>query len=374
MNELGGLVAERIRRDGPMPFAAFMQLALYHPRHGYYAAGPRTGWRGDFVTSPEIDPAFGALWASAFERVWLASGRPGGFSIVEVGPGEGGFAAAVLDAVGSDLRRALRYVLVERSADARARQRARLGDATGVTWVASIVDLSTAAAGVVFANEVLDNVPVHVVESRDGELMEVCVTVRDGALAEELLPPSNPELAAFVRRTGVDLADGARYEVGLGAESMARRLAGAIERGALFFVDYGDTAERLSRRHEGTLVAYGASGASTDLLTEPGTRDITSHANWTAIERVLRESGMQVQPPTAQADVLRGFGLGLIDDRLRAAHADALDSKDGVAAVAALSRRHALRALVDPAGLGGLHVLAATKAVNFKLERRTGAG
>lgn len=365
MNELESLVAERIRRDGPMPFAAFMQLALYHPRHGYYSGGPRTGWRGDFVTSPEIDPAYGALWAGAFERVWVAAGRPDGFSIVEVGPGEGGFAAAVLDAIAPDLRRSLRYVLVERSADARGRQRARLGDPTGVTWVASIVDLATAPAGVVFANEVLDNVPVHVVESRDGELMEVCVTVRDGALDEELLPPSNPELAAFVRRTGIDLSDGTRYEVGLGAESMARRLSGAIDRGALFFVDYGDTAERLSQRREGTLVAYGPSGASTDLLTEPGTRDITSHANWTAIERVLRESGTDVQPPTAQADVLRALGLAVIDDRLRTAHADALANRDGVAAVAALSRRHALRALVDPGGLGGLQVLAATKGVSF---------
>ncbi|MQB00082.1 MAG: hypothetical protein GEU78_07270 [Actinobacteria bacterium] len=373
MTDLEHILIERIRRDGPMPFAAFMQLALYHPRHGYYARGPRTGWKGDFITSPELDPAYGGLWALAFQQVWLSAGRPEGFTIVEVGPGEGGFAAAVLGAIEPALRTSLRYVLVERTPEGQARQRERLGDPGDVVWVPSIVDLGSAPIGVVFANEVLDNVPVHVVELRDGELMEVCVTVRDGGLGKELLPPSSPELAAFVERTRAQLADGTRYEVGLGAVSMARRLAGIIDRGALFFVDYGDTAEGLSARPGGTLLTYGGSGASPDLLSEPGERDITSHANWTAIDRVLREAGMEVQGPAPQANVLRGLGLGVVDDELRAAHAEALRNKDGVRAVAALSRRQALGVLVDPAGLGGLQVVAGMRGVTFNLGSDAGA-
>src|SRR5688500_394644 len=107
-----------------MPFAAYMQAALYHPQHGYYATGARrTGWEGDFVTSPELDPAFGELWARAFEEIWSGCGRPASFRVVEVGPGEGGFAAAVLAAVNGELGAVLEYCLVERSPDAEARQR-----------------------------------------------------------------------------------------------------------------------------------------------------------------------------------------------------------------------------------------------------------
>jgi SAM-dependent MidA family methyltransferase len=364
VTELEGILIERIRREGPMPFAAFMQLALYHPRHGYYSAGPRTGWRGDYITSPELDPAYGELWARSFERVWDACGRPDGFAIVEVGPGEGGFAQAALNAIDPAMRRSVRYILVERVAEVERRQRQRLGEAEGVEWVPSIVDLPSLPAGVVFANEVLDNLPVHVVEGRDGSVLEVCVTVQGDALTEELRPPSNPELSAYLERLAIEPVDGARYEIGLGAESMVRRLAGTLDRGAVFFVDYGDTAERLAERHGGTLVTYGKGAAGTDPLESAGEQDITSHANWTAVARVLRETSMEVLGPDLQADVLRSLGIAELDRELRAAHDRALAEKDGAGAVAALSRRQALRALIDQAGLGGLQVMIGIRGVH----------
>jgi SAM-dependent MidA family methyltransferase len=36
MTPAGLLLAEEIRRDGPVPFSRFMEVALYHPEHGYY--------------------------------------------------------------------------------------------------------------------------------------------------------------------------------------------------------------------------------------------------------------------------------------------------------------------------------------------------
>ncbi|MGH2729464.1 MAG: class I SAM-dependent methyltransferase, partial [Actinomycetota bacterium] len=87
------LVRERVRADGPMTFADYMSLALYDPDFGYYASGAeRTGWRGHFLTSSELDPAWAALWARGFEQIWDGCGRPDHFTLVEVGPGEGTFA------------------------------------------------------------------------------------------------------------------------------------------------------------------------------------------------------------------------------------------------------------------------------------------
>ncbi|MGH2694669.1 MAG: SAM-dependent methyltransferase, partial [Actinomycetota bacterium] len=114
MTALGEIIAERIRAGGPMPFAAFMSLALYHHRHGYYADAARTGFAGHFLTSPELDPAFGELWAEGLARIWDACGRPERFEVIEVGPGEGTFAAAVLAAAPRELAAALVYRLVER--------------------------------------------------------------------------------------------------------------------------------------------------------------------------------------------------------------------------------------------------------------------
>src|SRR5204862_1791428 len=43
------LVRERIARDGPLPFSDVMQLALYHPEHGYYSNLRGFGADGDFI-------------------------------------------------------------------------------------------------------------------------------------------------------------------------------------------------------------------------------------------------------------------------------------------------------------------------------------
>jgi len=77
---------ERIRSTGPMPFVDYMQLALYHPRHGYYTT--RVPGHGvDYATAPTITPWFGRLVRRELHRMWEALGQPDPFTIVEVGAG-----------------------------------------------------------------------------------------------------------------------------------------------------------------------------------------------------------------------------------------------------------------------------------------------
>ena len=62
---------DRLRREGPLPFSVFMEAALYDPTDGFYAAGGRAGGRsGDFLTSPEVGPLFGAVLARAIDTWW----------------------------------------------------------------------------------------------------------------------------------------------------------------------------------------------------------------------------------------------------------------------------------------------------------------
>src|SRR5438105_1994918 len=97
-----------------------MELALYEPEHGFYATTGAAGRRGDFLTAPEIGPLFGAVVARALDTWWRAAGEPDPYVVVEAGAGAGTLALSVLAASPSCLR-ALRYVLVERSAALRAR-------------------------------------------------------------------------------------------------------------------------------------------------------------------------------------------------------------------------------------------------------------
>jgi SAM-dependent MidA family methyltransferase len=347
-----------------MPFAAYMSHVLYHPRHGYYASGPeRTGWRGHFLTSPELDPAFGALWARGFEEIWESCGRPGEFTVTEIGPGEGGFARAVLGEIEGPFGRALTYRLVERLPALEARQRELLAHAGRVEWSRSITEVAPVEAGIVFANEVVDNLPVHLVEARAGAVVEICVAVDGDGLGFVALPPSSPELERFLDRVGVTLPDGNRMEVPLAAESLIARSAALVGRGAVVLVDYGDDAQSLADRPAGTLLAYSSAGVDDDVLLDPGGRDVTVHANWTAITRAMEASGLTVSGPILQRDVLRALGLDRLDRELRAAHDAAIAEGRGADAVRALSRRQALGALADPAGLGRLEVIVGTKGM-----------
>lgn len=364
MTELERILHERISRDGPLPFGAFMQLALYHPRFGYYSGGrERAGWRGHFLTSPELDPAYGRLWARAFESVWTACGSPESFEVVEVGPGEGGFAHAVLSSAGGPFGEALRYRLVERVPEVAERQRERLSS-FDVSWSESVTEVPRAESGVVFANEVLDNLPVHLVERRDGRILEVCVDSSGGRLVETLRPPAGPELEGWLARAGAEVPDGHRFEVTMAAESFVRRCAGAVEKGALVLVDYGDESPELAQRPRGTLVAYGEGGPSEDVLARPGEQDVTAHANWTIVRAVCEELGWAAAGPVPQRDVLLELGARDLDAELRARHATALADRRGADALRALSRRSALGALLDPGGLGGLGVMIATNELD----------
>ncbi|MBA3349002.1 MAG: SAM-dependent methyltransferase [Actinobacteria bacterium] len=364
MSALEGVLLERIRRNGPMPFAAFMSTALYHPRLGYYAADlPRSSRGGDFVTSPELDPAFAGLWVDGFRQTWEECGRPGMFGVLEVGPGEGAFAAGVLASATGAFADALELHLVERLPVLEARQRMLLSRYDNVSWSPSLRETPVAPDGCVFANEILDNLPVHLVERRGGRLMEVCVGAIDGRLAFVLLPPASPELERYLDRSDLDLAEGHRAEVGLAAESFTRQAAARIGRGAIFLIDYGFESDDLSRRVDGSLVSYSSSGADDRVLERPGAKDITAHVNWTAVRAAGEGTGLRMLGLRPQREVLGALGLWSLDDGLRRMHRSAAAEGRGAEAVSAMSRRGALGALADPGGLGALGVMAGLKGI-----------
>src|SRR2546427_9130917 len=89
-------IEAEIATRGPIPFARFMELCLYHPTLGYYTRGIGGGGGRDYVTSSGIHPAFGALLARQVGGKWRPGGRPGIYQLLEVGPRGGGRAGAFL--------------------------------------------------------------------------------------------------------------------------------------------------------------------------------------------------------------------------------------------------------------------------------------
>src|SRR5438552_12773632 len=136
-----------IERDGPIPFARFMELALYHPEHGYYASGRASiGRRGDFFTNVSVGPLFGKLLASQFAEIGEKLERPQAFTIVEQGAHDGVFAGDVLSALrrsAGECFAATSYIIAEPFLIWRDRQQKNLRESAEKTsWVASIEEIA----------------------------------------------------------------------------------------------------------------------------------------------------------------------------------------------------------------------------------------
>ena len=231
-------LVERIRGRGPMTFADFMDAALYDPQDGYYTTKASIGFDGaDFLTSPELGPAFGRALARAAIDGWTGIGKPPSWDIVEAGAGRGILMRDLLEALGkerAEAARSARPAIVEVSPRLREQQALAL-EGRELRW-ASVAHALAPIRGVVFANEVLDAFPVHVLVRSDDGVREVYVDVKDGALAEVLRAPSHPDLRY---RVPDSLPPGGRWEVSLGAEGWIAQLAAALVQGYILIFDYG---------------------------------------------------------------------------------------------------------------------------------------
>lgn len=310
------------RAGGRIPFRDYMELALYHPEHGYYcAAGDKTGKRGDYLTSPQLSPLFGQTLAR-----FVGSGP-----VLELGAGDGSLAAQL-----SPLRE---YSIVERSPDFRRRQQARLG--SSVRWLDA---LPHRFEGTVVSNEVLDALPVHRLIQDQERYVRTDLT-------EELGAWSTPRLSEYFDRLGLQPVGEA--EVNLDAVDLMSGVYESLARGRVITIDYGYEAEALFVGHpQGTFLTYERHVANDNPYEHVGSKDMTAHVDFSTLMALGEAHGLRTVVFTSQADFLAEHGIG---DLLVALQSEALDP------AAYTTARQAVVSLLDPRGLGGFRVLVQEK-------------
>jgi len=305
-------VRDEIRRcDGWISFARYMDLALYAPGLGYYAAGAtKLGADGDFVTAPEMSPLFGAALAVQLRAILAATTRR---EVLELGAGTGRLAADVLMALSATGALPARYRILETSPDLRERQRATIARdaapcAAIVDWVAT---MPKSVDGAVVANEVLDAIPAHVVSRRGDAFFEHGVGWDDAlGRLRWVEQPAGASLAALGAQRfppGVDYLSEINPAAVALVEDIGRRLAG----GAALFIDYGFPAAEYyhPQRNDGTLMCHYRHRAHADPFLWPGLNDITAHVDFSAIADAGERAGLRVAGFAPQAPFLMGCGI-----------------------------------------------------------------
>lgn len=310
-----------MENQGVMTFARFMEMALYHSEWGYYQTKAQAvGSPGDFYTSVSVGNLFGELLVFQFLE-GLEGFLGQSVQLVEAGAHDGRLAADILGWINQnrpDIGHEIEYWIVEPSPRRQCWQRERLDIFAGqVRWAADFSALPIAGVtGVIFANELLDAMPVHRLgwDAKRQCWFEWGVKVQGDHFTWEQIQCLRGDFSTALADAGLDLPaelgallpDGFTIEVSPQAGDWWRKAAGALQRGRLVALDYGLAAEEFLAPHraQGTARAYVRHHVSRDLLASPGGQDLTAHVNFTQLQRVGEAAGLITETYISQEQFL----------------------------------------------------------------------
>lgn len=340
-------ILSEISASGPLTFARYMELALYHPEFGYYASGKaRIGRGGDFYTNVSVGPVFGRVMADQFLEMWQNLGRPAPFTIVEQGANDGTLAEDILATLPPECP--AEYHFVEPVASLREAQRAKLAAGGRAAFWHDSVESLPHFIGVHFSNELVDALPFHLMRSTGAGWEELYVVGENGSPAFHPAAPSI-DTAALPERPSGYLA-----ELRPAGGDWLRALASKLRCGYILIADYGFPAADLYAPHrtEGTFSCYRSHQRDAKPLENPGQKDITAHVNFTALAEVASEAGLQWEGFADQHHFFVGAAQPL------------LQSLSGPPDAAKQKQLRALQALLHPETMGTqFHYLGHSKAV-----------
>ena len=220
------IIDEIAAADGWISFSRFMELVLYAPGLGYYAAGARKfGSAGDFVTAPEMTGLFGQALAAQVREIMCHSSH----RIIEVGAGLGRLAADLLLELEHLDCLPEQYGILDLSADLRQRQQETIAKAAPhlldrVTWLDRLPEVFS---GVVLANELLDALPADVVAWRENGIFNRGVAVDPAGCFTWSERPASGALLAAAEEIGsqCQLPPGFESEISLASRAWAAEWA-----------------------------------------------------------------------------------------------------------------------------------------------------
>jgi NADH dehydrogenase [ubiquinone] 1 alpha subcomplex assembly factor 7 len=348
---LAARIAELIAAQGPISIAQYMTIALHDRDYGYYARHDPLGARGDFVTAPEISQMFGELLGLWCAQLWRDQGSPKGTNLVELGPGRGTLMADALRALRlmPEFLESANVILVESNPVLESIQRQTLAPTNvPIEWRPSFDRALAGAPLFLLANEFFDALPIRqFVRTERGWRERMIVANENGALDFALAPASADFVIPSDRG---DAPVGGVYETSSAATALVQEIGDIIvsHGGGALLVDYGYDAPGYAE----TLQAV-KSHAFADVLTAPGTQDLSAHVDFRALAQAATRGGAKACGPTGQGSFLTNLGI-----KARAAR---LDRGQGGDASLACDR------LTDPDQMGMLFKVLAIVPKDYPL-------
>ena len=376
-------IKRRIKEGGPISFAEFMEVALYHPDGGYYTGeGVLWGRDGDYYTSLDVSPVFAGLIAKQLDEMWILMGSPLEFTLLEIGSGRGLLSGGILEYAKDRYPRlysALSVILVDKRPVVPKGFGGKVEAFTELSYIKK-----APFTGVVLTNELLDALPVHRIigvagggggETGAGEISEGFSTGtgpngasesllkelyvglgEDGSLMEIEGELSSARIKDYFDALDITLLSRQRAEVSLAALDWIEEVAGLLESGFVITIDYGMPARELYRPgRDGTLLCHYRHRISEDPFERVGCQDITAHVDFTSLAAAGSGAGLDLTGYTTQFYFLMGLG----------AAEELIEIKGtGVEEFDAIEHNQAIKKLIMPSEMGStFKVLIQSKGI-----------
>jgi SAM-dependent MidA family methyltransferase len=315
---LARLIQKEIQaQNGQISFAKYMEMALYTPGLGYYAAGKnKLGSKGDFTTAPEISPLFGATIVQTILPIiehLQSLNEP--IKILEFGAGTGALAESILTELQSQDIAVDSYSILDLSADLIERQQSRLAQPFPmVTWIDQLPKNFT---GIILANEVLDAMPIELIayQNQGWIFKDVTLTKEstEGAISfRHCLGKEVPQAILPECLNQQSFENGYTTEINLNAKAWTNSISEILDMGILLTIDYGFPEHEYyhQQRNQGTVMGHYAHHAIQDPFFYPGLCDLTAHVDWTSIANTGINADLSLLGFTSQASYLLDAGIG----------------------------------------------------------------
>lgn len=310
--QLENIIKNKIKTNGHITFNEFMNLALYYPNLGYYSSPKdKISASGDFITATSQTSIFATTMAQVFTEVIQELGEC--TSIIEFGAGTGKFAADSINELHRLGTLPHKYIIVELSNDLKLLQQEHLKKHaphlfSKFEWVNQLPKEKLTA--IIFANEVLDAMPVDIFKSRNGLLKQQCVTTHDDKLQLNDAAQNEQRFdneAQKILNDGLAFSDDYTSEINTWIRPWVKSLAECLEKGVILLCDYGYHRQEYYRteRNMGTLACYHQHKVNFDPFINIGSQDITAHVDFTTVTESACENGLELQGYMTQANFLK---------------------------------------------------------------------
>lgn len=354
------IIIEKIKQvpQHRISYAEFIELALYHPTMGYYMRNQvKIGKSGDFITTSNVSDIFGTIFSKWFLKQVIDNNVAP--SVCEIGAGNGRFAKAFHDSWCKITDIPLTYYIVESSPYHRQLQQAILPIGKNVYQVNELVEIQP-FDGLIISNELFDALPVHVIEMRNGELVEVMVGWNEEQFIEHRVPLINPNIQAYLDEQDITLIEKQRIEIPLQMESMLKTISTSLGNGLIVTIDYGYTADEWKdpARKAGSLRGYYKHQMIPEVLVHPGEMDITHHIHFDSLIRIGEKWGLEFILKKRQDEFL--LAAGLLQELEENFDPNPFSEKS--------KRNRAIRSLVMPGMSSLFHIVIQQKGINLKEE------